>query len=198
MLGLCDEKLLFDESRKTFSNYDLADASHILRQQLFETAESDRFYDILLQQAPWRQRERKMYDKMVLDPRLTAWYSNNEGNKWTPELLYIKNKVESACGISFDSVLLNLYRDGRDSVSWHSDNEPLSGHQPIASVSFGQTRAFHLRHKFDKAIKPFSIPLTHGSFLLMSAAVQQFWEHHIPKTSKPIAPRINLTFRITR
>jgi len=198
MLGLFDEKLLFDEGKKTVTHYNVPDASLIVREQFFEKDESDRFYSQLLEQTPWQQRERKMYDKMVLDPRLTAWYSDHEGNAWTPGLLYIKNKIEAACNIQFNSVLLNLYRDGRDSVSWHSDTEPLSGHQPIASVSFGQTRAFHLRHKFDKAVKSFSIPLTHGSFLLMSAAVQQFWEHHIPKTSKPMAPRVNLTFRITR
>ena len=198
MPGLFDEKLLFDAGKKTVTHFDMPDAKLILRGQFFEKSESDSLYCLLLEQSPWRQRERKMYDKMVLDPRLTAWYSDNGDNQWTPELLAIKNKVEAASGILFDSVLLNLYRDGNDSVSWHSDTEPASGHQPIASVSFGQTRPFHIRHKFDKAIRPFSIPLTHGSFLLMPASMQQFWEHHIPKTSKPVAPRINLTFRITR
>ena len=197
MLGLFDEKLLFDEGKKKVIHFDIPDAELVLREQFFEKDESDKWYSLLLEQSPWRQRERKMYDKMVLDPRLTAWYGPGSENQWTPDLLSIKKRVEACCGIQFDSVLLNLYRDGKDSVSWHSDNEPVSGHQPIASVSFGQTRAFHLRHKFDKAIKPFSIPLTHGSFLMMSAAVQQYWEHHIPKTNKPVAPRINLTFRIS-
>ena len=198
MLGLFDEKLLFDAGKKSITRFDTPDAELILREQFFDKAESDRLYTLLLEQSPWQQRERKMYDKVVLDPRLTAWYSDDKGNRWTPELLSVKKCIEQVCGIQFDSVLLNLYRDGKDSVSWHSDTEPISGHQPIASVSFGQTRSFHLRHKFDKAIKPFSIPLMHGSFLLMSASVQQYWEHHIPKTSKPLAPRINLTFRITK
>ena len=195
MLGLFDEKLLFDAGKKTITHFDMPDAGMILREQFFEKDVSDRFYEVLLARTPWQQRERKMYDKMVLDPRLTAWYDNHENN-WTPELLAIKNKVEAACGIQFNSVLLNLYRDGKDSVSWHSDTKPVSGHQPIASVSFGQTRPFHVRHKFNIDIKPFSVPLTHGSFLLMPAIMQEYWEHHIPKTSKQVAPRINLTFRI--
>lgn len=197
MLGLFDEMLLFDDGKKGITHFNIADAELVLREQFFEKAASDNFYELLLKQTPWQQRLRKMYDKMVLDPRLTAWYGIQNGSAWTPELLTIKSKVEAACGIQFNSVLLNYYRDGKDSVSWHSDTKPASGiHYPIASVSFGETRPFHIRHKFNKDIKPFSIPLTHGSFLLMGASMQDFYEHHIPKTNKLVAPRINLTFRI--
>ena len=197
MLGLFEEKMLFDEGKKHLTRFDMGNGALVLREQFFDKEMSDRMYAVLMEQTPWQQRERKMYDKMVLDPRLTAWYGPG-GHVWTPELLLIREKVQAASSISFDSVLLNLYRDGKDSVSWHSDTRPASGqHQPIASVTFGQTRMFHVRHKFDKAIKPFSIPLMHGSFLLMPACMQEYWEHHVPKTSKQVAARINLTFRIT-
>ncbi|MEO5890930.1 MAG: alpha-ketoglutarate-dependent dioxygenase AlkB [Ferruginibacter sp.] len=199
MLTLFDEPQLFDAGKKSITRFDIPDAKLILWEQFFEKAESDKLYETHLEQTPWQQRERKMYDRMVPDPRLTAWYGAQENNNWTPELIMIKEKVEAVSDISFDSVLLNLYRDGRDSVSWHSDKKPSSGsNPPIASVSFGATRPFRLRHKFDKDIKGLEIPLTHGSFLLMAGAMQDFWEHHIPKTGKIIAPRINLTFRITK
>ena len=137
-----------------------------------------------------------MYDKVVLDPRLTAWYG--PGGSWPADLQDIKQKVEETCGIQFNCVLLNYYRDGNDSVAWHSDTLPSSGrHHAIASVTFGETRQFKLRHKTNKAIPQVSIPLTHGSFLLMGETMQYHYEHHVPKTSRPIGPRINLTFRIT-
>jgi len=198
MLGLFDEKLLFDPGKKMLRRFGLGREELVLREQFFDKAVADQLYSLLMEQTPWHQHRRKMYDKMVLDPRLTAWYGLSTPNSWTPSLLSIKKKVEASCNIIFDGVLLNLYRDGKDSVSWHSDTRPASGkHQPIASVSFGQTRAFYIRHKFDKAIQPFSIPLTHGSFLLMPASMQEEWEHHIPKINRPLAPRINLTFRVT-
>jgi len=138
-----------------------------------------------------------MYDKMVLDPRLTAWYGKASTNEWTPTLLLIKSTVEAECGITFNSVLLNYYRDGNDSVAWHSDTLPSSGkHHPIASVTFGETRLFKVRHKNNKTIQ-LSIPLTHGSFLLMGEQMQYDYEHHVPKTARNVGPRINLTFRIS-
>lgn len=193
-----DEKLLFDPGKKITRHFPLGKEQLILREQFFEKDFADTCYSELLSQTPWHQHHRKMYDKTILDPRLTAWYAKGSPNSWTALLLSIKNRVEADCKIQFDSVLLNLYRDGQDSVSWHSDTLPASGqHQPIGSVSFGQTRAFYIRHKFDKSVKPFSIPLTHGSFLLMPASMQEDWEHHIPKINRPLSPRINLTFRIT-
>jgi hypothetical protein len=97
--------------------------------------------------------------------------------------------------ITFNSVLLNLDRHGTDSMSWHSDDEPELGRNPvIASVSFGATRPFHLRYKFNSLYRS-QVELTHGSLLLMSGPLQHGWQHQIPKTKKPIGPRINLTFR---
>ena len=96
----------------------------------------------------------------------------------------------------FNSVLLNLYRDGKDAVSWHQDNEPELGKQPIiASLSFGEARKFQFKHKSRKDIARFAVTLTHGSLLVMRGKTQEYWQHQIPKTSKPIGPRINLTFR---
>jgi len=110
----------------------------------------------------------------------------------------IRSCVEQACGISFNRVLLNYYRDGNDSVAWHSDTLPADGrHHAIASVTFGETRVFKVRHKLKKEMEPLSIPLTHGSFLLMGETMQDHYEHHVPKTSRKIGGRINLTFRIS-
>lgn len=139
-----------------------------------------------------------MYDKIVSDPRLTAYYGGPNGLEWTTGLLTIKARIESECGIVFNRVLLNYYRDGNDSVAWHSDTLPADGkHHPIASVTFGETRIFKIRHRSRKEIESLSIPLTHGSFLLMGETMQDLYEHHVPKTARKVGPRINLTFRIS-
>jgi alkylated DNA repair dioxygenase AlkB len=155
-----------------------------------------RYYKELLEKSPWIQRRRPMYDKVILDPRLTAYYGGERGQEWTPLLLEIRQKVEAKCGIKFNRLLLNYYRDGNDSVAWHADTLPSEGvHHPIGSVTFGNTRIFKVRHIKDKSLQV-DIPLTHGSFLFMVEMMQYFYEHHVPKTAKPVGPRINLTFRI--
>ena len=112
-------------------------------------------------------------------------------------LILIKEKIEKEIGLNFNSVLANLYRDGKDSVSWHSDDEPELGINPIiASISFGETRRFQLRHKSNKELEKVEIALTHGSLLIMKGTTQHYWKHQIPKTAKNIGTRINLTFRI--
>ena len=194
---LFDDTVFFNEGKKRFVDYALPDASLKLWEQFFSKDESDHYYRTLLH-SPWAQHRRKMYDKIVADPRLTAWYGKNGTNEWSRELLEIKAVVEAKCGIVFDSVLLNYYRDGNDSVAWHSDTLPSSGkHHAIASVTFGATRVFKVRRKNEKYFQPIDIPLTHGSFLLMGETMQYFYEHHVPKTAKKVAPRINLTFRIS-
>jgi alkylated DNA repair dioxygenase AlkB len=113
-------------------------------------------------------------------------------------LVFIKNEIEEICLENFTTVLLNLYRDGKDSNGWHADNEKELGKNPvIASVSFGAERAFHLQHNSIKDAKQ-KIILEHGSLLLMKGTTQHFWKHQIPKTKKPIDERINLTFRIIK
>jgi Alkylated DNA repair protein len=195
MIGLFDEKELLDPGKKRFLDYRLPLTELKLWEQFFEREESDFYFQFFIESTPWAQHRRKMYDKIVADPRLTAWYGPN-GNEWTPELLTIKERIQSTCGIEFDCVLLNFYRDGNDSVAWHSDNLPASGkHHAIASVTFGETRVFKVRPRMDRNCKPIEIPLTHGSFLLMGETMQGHYEHHIAKTSRKIGPRINLTFR---
>jgi len=197
-MTLFDDIALFDEGKKRFINFQLPDTDLQLWEQFFSRAESDAYFTILKNTTPWQQRERKMYDRMVLDPRLTAYYGGPNGLEWTAMLRTIKAKVENECGIGFNRVLLNYYRDGNDSVAWHSDTLPADGkHHAIASVTFGETRYFKIRHKSRKDIDQLSIPLTHGSFLLMGETMQDHYEHHVPKTSRPVGPRINLTFRVS-
>lgn len=176
------------------------------RPGLFGPAEADELLQRFIVETPWKQRVQQLYDKEVITPRLTAWYGDpgtdysavGKSNPlpWTPGLLMIKQKVEPLAGISFNSVLLNYYRDGNDSVAWHSDRENVLGKNPIiASVTFGQVRSFDIRRKADHHQK-YSVRLEHGSFLLMKAGLQEHWEHRIAKSTKHMEPRINLTFRV--
>ncbi|SMC87672.1 alpha-ketoglutarate-dependent dioxygenase AlkB family protein [Pedobacter africanus] len=197
-MNLFGETALFEGGIKRYIDFKLPDTELRLWQRFFNKAEADLYYHTLLKETPWQQRIRKMYDKVIPDPRLTAYYGGANGHAWTPLLLEIKQAVEQITEINFDRVLLNLYRDGKDSVAWHSDNLPADGkHHHIASVTFGDTRIFKVRHKTRKDIQQLDIPLTHGSLLLMGETMQEHYEHHIPKTAREIGPRINLTFRIS-
>jgi alkylated DNA repair dioxygenase AlkB len=197
-MNLFDDIALFDEGKKRFQEFQLPGTQLQLWEQFFTKTESDRYFAALRDTTPWQQRQRKMYDKMVFDPRLTACFGGANGLEWTVDLLAIKAKVENECGMAFDRVLLNYYRDGKDSVAWHSDTLPADGkHHPIASVTFGETRLFKVRHKIKIGGPQLDIPLTHGSFLLMGQTMQDHYEHHVPKTAKQVGGRINLTFRIS-
>jgi alkylated DNA repair dioxygenase AlkB len=197
-MNLFEEVALFDTGRRRYQDLSLPDADLRLWEQFFSRQDADLYFKALKEGTPWQQRKRMMYDKWVLDPRLTCYYGGENGQPWTPMLEEIKGCVEQACGISFNRVLLNYYRDGNDSVAWHSDTLPADGkHHAIASVTFGETRIFKVRHKSRKDIGQLQIPLTHGSFLLMGEAMQDHYEHHVPKTSRKIGARINLTFRIS-
>lgn len=189
----------------TFQKLALPDADIMLYPTFLDAQESDRLFADLLAQTHWRQDMLTVYGKSIALPRLTAWYGDRAytysgitmpPQPWTPPLLVIKTKVETVAGTEFNSVLLNLYRHGRDSVTWHSDDEAELGHNPvIASVSLGAIRRFGLRHKQRQALKT-AIDLMPGSLLLMQGATQHHWQHQIPKTAKPVNPRINLTFRV--
>jgi alkylated DNA repair dioxygenase AlkB len=173
----------------------------------FSKAESDALFQDLLATTNWKQEKIKLYGKLIDLPRLTAWYGDQgksytySGIKvvaepWTDTLLRIKREIEAVSGVSFNSVLLNLYRGEQDSVAWHSDDEPELGVNPvIGSVSFGATRRFQLKHKREKALKR-EIDLLHGSYLLMKGPTQHCWLHQVPKTKKPAKQRVNLTFRV--
>jgi len=176
---------------------------------IFSRVECERYLRIFLNDVPWEQTSQLMYGKMVITPRLTAWYGDpntdystkGEGSptlSWTPELLEIKAKVEAISGITFNSVLLNYYRDQNDSVAWHSDRDGVPGRNKyVASVSFGQERLFDLRKK-DDPTKAFSIMLEDGSYLLMKGEFQDQWQHRIAKSRLSMGPRVNLTFRISK
>lgn len=159
----------------------------------------------LCEQTKWRQEELTLFGKQVLAPRLSCWvadsgldysYSNMtmQATPWTPLLLEIKAMVEHLTGKPFNSVLLNNYRDGRDSNGWHADDEPELGNNPwIASLSFGATRDFLMREKAQPENKV-KLPLESGSLLVMKGATQHYWQHNIPKRASA-GQRLNLTFR---
>jgi len=181
---------------------------YIYSPNFFSKTDSDLFLKSLTDNIIWKQESMNMYGKKVDFPRLTAWYGDNDkpysfsGIKlspqpWNEELLEIKNKIEPKALVNFNSVLLNRYRNGNDSISWHTDAEPELGKNPIiASVNFGATRTFQLRHIQTK--EKLEIELSHGSLLIMQGELQHFWQHQIPKTKEKIGERINLTFRIIK
>ncbi|RZJ71764.1 alpha-ketoglutarate-dependent dioxygenase AlkB [Flavobacterium sp.] len=197
---------LFTAGTRGKINFDLPDAEVRLVDGFIPKDFADEIYAELLNNTPWREYQMEIYDKTVTAPRMIAWYedkhnpgADQDGLDWTPTLLQIKARVEQETSLNFNSVLLNLYRDGRDGVSWHSDREHTIGQNPtIASVTFGETRLFRLRHKSKKDQKQIEIPLHHGSFLLMVGTTNTFWQHEVPKTARQVLPRINLTFRIAR
>ena len=179
------------------------------RPEFFNATESNELLQLLLDTTPWKQESQQMYGRIVKTPRLTAWYGDESSYyqfsgskftpfKWTPELLKIKARIEPAAGVIFNSVLLNYYRNGNDSVGWHSDDEPELGTNPlIASVNFGQERRFDIRNKADHHLK-YSVMLENGSLLIMKGDLQHQWDHQIAKSLKISKPRINLTFRVIK
>ncbi len=165
------------------------------------------YFDHLLKNTPWLEESITVYGKKYMQPRLTALYGTNKKSytysnitmhphQFSNQLLELKNNIEQICNVNFTTCLLNLYRNGRDSNGWHSDDEPELGKNPIiASISLGEKRFFNLKHKRDKNLK-YKILLEHGSLLLMKGKTQHNWLHQIPKTTKEKKERINLTFRI--
>lgn len=200
-MTLFEDIELFSSGRGGKKVFEVPDAELILIDNFIPKEESDIYYKTLLNQTNWREYEMDIFDKTVKAPRMISWFEDtiNAGESvqnLTPELISIRQKVEKETNLNFNAVLLNLYRNGKDGVAWHSDHTEKSGINPIiASVSFGETRMFRLRHKFRKDVPQIEIPLHHGSFLLMAGTTNSFWQHQVPKTAKEILPRINLTFR---
>jgi alkylated DNA repair dioxygenase AlkB len=189
----------------TESNLLPFDGAAYLVPNAFVIEESDYYLTALQYNIAWKQEPIKIFGKEVLQPRLTSWYGDEDKMytysgitmkplPWTNTLLQIKEKVEYITTYKFNSVLLNFYRDGQDSMGWHRDNEKELGTDPaIASVSFGAVRKFQFRHYKDQK-KIISLELEHGSLLMMSGSTQSHWQHRLPK-SNIVQPRINLTFR---
>lgn len=184
---------------------EVPDAEIIYHPRFFGPETADDLFRKLRDQTLWQQDKIRVYGKEHQQPRLTALYGN-EGkpyrysnltmhpHPWTLLLQKIKYQIESVAQTNFTTVLLNYYRDGKDSNGWHADDEPELGENPvIASVSLGAERWFHLRHNTLNLRQ--KILLEHGSLLLMQGTTQHFWKHQIPKTAQPIGGRINLTFR---
>lgn len=188
---------------------DLPDANIIYHPNFINLTESNVVFETLLKETPWQHDEIVVYGKKHLQPRLTALYGNEQTslsysnikmlpNHWTPLLLDLKLKVETVCQKKFNVVLLNYYRNHNDGNGWHADNEKELGKNPVvASLSFGTNRIFQLKHNEDKTLKR-NLTLEHGSLLIMKGTTQEFWKHQIPKSSKTIGPRINLTFRTVK
>jgi alkylated DNA repair dioxygenase AlkB len=157
----------------------------------------------LLDETPWRADTVVVYGKRYLQPRLTAWYGEASYTysgltlqplPLTPLLAQLRTAVERVTGQRYNSVLLNYYRDGADSMGMHSDDEPELGPRPvIASLSYGATRTFILRHRRNQ--RTVKLDLTDGSLVLMAGTLQAHWRHGINKTAKLVGPRLNLTFR---
>jgi alkylated DNA repair dioxygenase AlkB len=185
----------------------LPDAEIIYYPHFFEKKEADTIFAQLTNDIPWQQEDIKVFGKTHPQPRLTALFGNEgkpysysnikmQPHPWNLLLQKIKFYVESITETNFTTVLLNQYRNGKDSNGWHADNEKELGTNPvIASVSFGAERTFQLKHNTNKDQKK-NIILEHGSLLIMRGRTQHFWKHQIPKTAKPIGSRINLTFRV--
>lgn len=170
---------------------------------------ADKLLQKLIDTTPWKENIRKGDDKGVRAPRMTAWYGDESKsyhlggnefmvNQWSPELLNLKKKIEKATGYRFNTALLNLYRDGNDSAVWKRDKESELEDRPVmASVNLGQVRDFEFR-KFDDRKKKYSLPLQHGSLLIMKGGLQLHWEHRMAKPENIQEPGINLTFRMIR
>ncbi len=193
----------FFTSSKILTPIPLPDGELSLLAQLPLSLPNEEVLARLIADTAWRSETVTVWGKQHPQPRLTAWHGEAaytysglrlEPSPFTPLQQEIRAAVEAVSGRRFNSVLLNYYRDGRDSMGMHSDNEPELGPAPaIASVSFGAARTFVLQHKVTKA--RFRLSLTDGSMLLMGGSLQQFWLHGINKVTRPTGPRVNLTFR---
>lgn len=184
----------------------LRDADVRWHRHWLAAADADALQRTLREQVRWEVHRIRMFGRQVDSPRLSCWmgdptaryrYSGTDfvPAPWHPALLPLRERLAAFCGRDFNSVLLNRYRDGDDGMGWHSDNEPELGPAPlIASLSLGAERRFALRRRDDHAKKA-EVVLGHGDLLLMGGATQRHYQHALPKSTRPLAERINLTFR---
>lgn len=181
------------------------DGSAVLHEQFLDPDFAVRAFDELLRTNAWEEHDIVVFGQRHREPRLSTWHADG-GKEYeysgllrtplplTPLLNDVRSRCESVSGASFNSVLVNLYRDGKDGVGWHADNEAVNGREPtIASVSLGATRRFDLRHRESK--ETVKVDLHSGSLLVMSGLSQHCWVHQVAKTKQVVGPRINLTFR---
>ena len=174
--------------------------------QWLPRAEADQLLAAVMDTVRWETHRIRMFGREVDSPRLSCWigdpgasyvYSRTrfEPRPWPPALQALRPRIDAVAGVVMNSVLANLYRDGKDAMGWHSDDEPELGPRPvIASLSLGGTRRFAFKHRRDPT-KKFALDLPHGSLLVMSGDTQAHWRHALPRTTRAVAPRLNLTFR---
>jgi alkylated DNA repair dioxygenase AlkB len=206
---------LFDEPRAhDWQNIPLPDADLRLIAHWLAPEEADALLDTLCASIPWEVHRIRLFGREIDSPRLSYWIGDPEASytysrtrfephPWPEALRSLRGRVEQACGARFNSVLANLYRDGGDSIGWHSDDEPELGERPvIASLSLGAERRFRLRRKpgRDGAAPGASLglPLPHGSLLRMAGDTQRLYQHGLPKVRGVPTARLNLTFRLIR
>lgn len=210
VLGLVLFTILIYMTSKDFSNNffspNLPDAEILYFKNFLTETEAALYFTRLMDTIAWQQHNIKIFGKSLPQPRLTALYAETDlaytysGLTLQPlilteELKAIQDKLKEVTPTRFTHCLANLYRDGKDSMGMHADDEKELGKDPvIASVSLGETRKFRLKHKYDNKLK-FNIDLEPGSLLIMQGPTQHYWKHELPKTSVPIGPRINLTYR---
>jgi alkylated DNA repair dioxygenase AlkB len=188
---------------------DIPDAQLRFEPRWLGASEADALLDALREQIAWETHRIRIFGKEHDSPRLSCWIGDPgasyvysrvrfEPRPWPPALAALRARIDEASGVVMNSVLANLYRSGQDAMGWHSDDEPELGTQPvIASLSLGATRRFRFRHRRDHS-RTFALELPHGSLLLMSGDTQANWQHALPRTARPVAPRLNLTFRQIR
>lgn len=199
----------FDEKISNRSvEYFLENNSYYSIESDWKSIPTKEFEQLIFDNIAWQQEYINLYGRKPI-PRLTAWYGdegksysysgiNQEPNSWNKGLTYIKEKVEEVAGVHFNSVLLNWYRNGDDYLNWHADDEKELGINPvIGSVNFGATRDFQIRNNTNCDLK-LTIPLAHGTLLIMSGELQSFWQHAVPKRKKINKSRFNLTFRVIK
>ena len=170
-----------------------------------DNSSADKLLETLLERNQWEREIFKIYGKSISAPRLTSWFSDpmvsyrysgkkRIGKPFTPELFQLRQILNAHLNVHFNFVLANFYRDGKDYVGWHADDEPDLGSRPlIASISLGESRRFRVRHNSRKVTE--SIDLVHGSLLIMRGQSQSHFKHCLAKTKRLVNSRINLTFR---
>lgn len=190
----------------TWQALDLPDADLRYAPDWLDRDEADALFADLLTGIDWQTHRVRLFGRTLDSPRLSSWIGDPEARyrysghthsprPWLPALSALRERLDAELGIGTNSVLANLYRDGRDSMGWHADDEPELGRDPvIASVSLGAERRFLLKRR-DGAGSSHALPLAHGSLLLMQGATQAFYRHALPRTARPVGPRLNLTFR---
>ena len=196
-----------DESSEQAIRHSIGKAELLEYPQIVDRAEATQMFEKLIADIPWQQEHLRIAGKLRAIPRLQCWMGDRTSvygysgvrlspSPWNETVKTIHNRVTNLIDTTFNSVLINYYRSGQDSVAWHADDEAELGDTPvIASVSLGAERIFELKQKHQTPAKKYQLLLRHGSMLVMGGTMQQHWLHQLPKENGLAQARINLTFR---